>query len=252
MSDVAQGPGWWIASDGRWYPPELHPAALAARSPRGHVHGEGSSPTASTANSFRREHLHWVTLLLLGFVVICSTLLYGSTLPIGRAEFRLFGGPSATPLRLVIYWLCACAAVYVVTAALYSYRARRRGTDFSLGTWVLTGVGLAILMLVAVASTTNDLTVRDHTPLIPVALGLFALARVERSWPMAGFAAGFLALVMVANLYDMQNEAYRLGLGVQGTQFNGLVVGVALLAGAIGFGVAGILRTGERAGGSPA
>jgi hypothetical protein len=23
MSDTAQGPGWWLASDGRWYPPEL-------------------------------------------------------------------------------------------------------------------------------------------------------------------------------------------------------------------------------------
>lgn len=25
MSDVSQGPGWWIASDGKWYPPEQHP-----------------------------------------------------------------------------------------------------------------------------------------------------------------------------------------------------------------------------------
>lgn len=25
MSDVSQGPGWWLASDGRWYPPHLHP-----------------------------------------------------------------------------------------------------------------------------------------------------------------------------------------------------------------------------------
>ncbi len=25
MSDVSQGPGWWQASDGKWYPPELHP-----------------------------------------------------------------------------------------------------------------------------------------------------------------------------------------------------------------------------------
>jgi hypothetical protein len=25
MSDKSEGPGWWIASDGRWYPPELHP-----------------------------------------------------------------------------------------------------------------------------------------------------------------------------------------------------------------------------------
>ena len=23
MSDGPQGPGWWLASDGKWYPPEL-------------------------------------------------------------------------------------------------------------------------------------------------------------------------------------------------------------------------------------
>jgi hypothetical protein len=33
MSDTAQGPGWWIASDGKWYPPEQHPDALAAEPP---------------------------------------------------------------------------------------------------------------------------------------------------------------------------------------------------------------------------
>ena len=27
MSDVSQGPGWWIASDGKWYPPQTPPAA---------------------------------------------------------------------------------------------------------------------------------------------------------------------------------------------------------------------------------
>jgi|GEM_PF-4398589 len=26
MSDVSQGPGWWVASDGKWYPPDLHPS----------------------------------------------------------------------------------------------------------------------------------------------------------------------------------------------------------------------------------
>ena len=26
MSDVSQGPGWWQASDGKWYPPEQRPA----------------------------------------------------------------------------------------------------------------------------------------------------------------------------------------------------------------------------------
>lgn len=27
MSDTSQGPGWWQASDGRWYPPESAPGA---------------------------------------------------------------------------------------------------------------------------------------------------------------------------------------------------------------------------------
>jgi hypothetical protein len=26
MTDTWQGPGWWIASDGKWYPPHLHPS----------------------------------------------------------------------------------------------------------------------------------------------------------------------------------------------------------------------------------
>ena len=32
MSDVSQGPGWWLASDGKWYPPEQHPEVLAITS----------------------------------------------------------------------------------------------------------------------------------------------------------------------------------------------------------------------------
>jgi hypothetical protein len=27
VSDLSQGPGWWLASDGKWYPPETHPSA---------------------------------------------------------------------------------------------------------------------------------------------------------------------------------------------------------------------------------
>jgi hypothetical protein len=36
MSDSSQGEGWWMASDGKWYPPESHPA---------YVHQRPSSPT---------------------------------------------------------------------------------------------------------------------------------------------------------------------------------------------------------------
>lgn len=32
VSDVSQGEGWWLASDGKWYPPEQAPAAGAIAS----------------------------------------------------------------------------------------------------------------------------------------------------------------------------------------------------------------------------
>lgn len=29
MSDTSQGPGWWVASDGKWYPPDSAPQVQA-------------------------------------------------------------------------------------------------------------------------------------------------------------------------------------------------------------------------------
>ncbi len=31
MSDTSEGPGWWLASDGKWYPPELWTGPPAQR-----------------------------------------------------------------------------------------------------------------------------------------------------------------------------------------------------------------------------
>jgi uncharacterized RDD family membrane protein YckC len=33
LSDVSQGPGWWQASDAKWYPPQLHPSARQQTAP---------------------------------------------------------------------------------------------------------------------------------------------------------------------------------------------------------------------------
>jgi uncharacterized RDD family membrane protein YckC len=33
VTEVSQGPGWWLASDARWYPPHLHPSVVQAPSP---------------------------------------------------------------------------------------------------------------------------------------------------------------------------------------------------------------------------
>ena len=47
MSDTSQGPGWWLASDGKWYPPELWTGPPEAR-PGGAV---SQDPTASAFGS---------------------------------------------------------------------------------------------------------------------------------------------------------------------------------------------------------
>ncbi len=42
MSDSSQGPGWWQASDGRWYPPDQAPSSGAQPAPAG---GTGGTPS---------------------------------------------------------------------------------------------------------------------------------------------------------------------------------------------------------------
>ena len=55
MSDVTQGPGWWIASDGKWYPPELHPAARA----KAQVDGGAGEAGNDQAVDDRPDHGRW-------------------------------------------------------------------------------------------------------------------------------------------------------------------------------------------------
>jgi hypothetical protein len=51
MSDVSQGPGWWLASDGRWYAPELHPAFVPPPPPAGDPSGYTYPPPAAASST---------------------------------------------------------------------------------------------------------------------------------------------------------------------------------------------------------
>jgi len=55
MSDFSQGPGWWQASDGKWYPPEQAsgyqpppgvPGAPGPYAPSGYGYGYATTPVA--------------------------------------------------------------------------------------------------------------------------------------------------------------------------------------------------------------
>ncbi len=51
MSDVSGGSGWWLARDGKWYPPELDPGSASPASPSGTVVPSGSyAPSRPTVD----------------------------------------------------------------------------------------------------------------------------------------------------------------------------------------------------------
>ena len=198
----------------------------------------------------------WFPLTLFGMLVLGSTPLYATptascppsqeycmeTVPPSPFSGLLFlGGFTTNPTAVAIFWLIAGPLAYLATAAFYQTRAQRRGVALSTSTYLATGLGLLTVLLVTTwvgVFPFGNFIIRGLTPLITVAIGLFALARSERSWPLAGFAAVFFALVLVANLYDMENLTYRLGLGWHGLQVNVLVLGAVLVLAGAGFGLA--------------
>lgn len=49
MSDVAGGPGWWKATDGKWYPAEAHPNTVLQQQAQQEPQGKSSEPSISEA-----------------------------------------------------------------------------------------------------------------------------------------------------------------------------------------------------------
>lgn len=53
MSDVSQGPGWWQASDGKWYPPQQQPGpAPQQQAPQGFAGPPGAGPAGAGPQGF--------------------------------------------------------------------------------------------------------------------------------------------------------------------------------------------------------
>jgi hypothetical protein len=79
---------------------------------------------------------------------------------------------------------------------------------------------------------------RGLDPLLVIGIGVGILAWLERRWALAMFAAMFLALALLANLYDLQDQVYRLGWHLPagaGYLPNVVLPGLALLVGGVGF-----------------
>jgi len=94
MSDWAQGPGWWQASDGRWYPPETHRSVLLPPPPVGGPSGQGPSDPARGRTILISISGTLVAVLVVVVVVVVVTSAGGSSRTV--ATFRPVSASAST------------------------------------------------------------------------------------------------------------------------------------------------------------
>jgi hypothetical protein len=229
----------------------------------------------ATLRTRRARRGFWFPLVLFGLIVLGATPFYRSTLPSGStctasgsnsgSDYGYFcfgrlpshasllsGPPDLDRTGATVYWLTAILLGYAATLAFYRWRGARVGVAGRILPYVLTGMvllGLAVLTspviwwrlsLTQRVGLPPDLTIRGLLPLVVLALGLLVLAYSERSVPLGVFAACFLAVTLVSNLYDVENQTPRLGWTPSGTWStlpNLWLSGFVLLLGGLGFGL---------------
>jgi hypothetical protein len=119
VSATSQGPGWWLASDGRWYPPETHPLYQPAPpSAIDWATGVSNPPVPQPQQAEDRRHKALALVLLIGGAV-CGA--------IGLVLFAVFavGGlldttVYKTPVHVVVDCRSGTYYVYQANGSQYS------------------------------------------------------------------------------------------------------------------------------------
>jgi hypothetical protein len=155
MSDTSQGPGWWLASDGKWYPPELWtgPPLSGPAVPQGAPSaypGQAGAPPASAGGPYGRQ-----------------------IPPQGYLPYTPYGGPAIKRNNglAVASLVCACAGfLFIVPGVLgviFGFIARSqirqsRGTQGGDGlalAGIIVGfawIGLFLILVIVGAASNNS------------------------------------------------------------------------------------------------
>jgi hypothetical protein len=181
------------------------------------------------------RHAYWFPLVLFGLITCASIPFYIQHIPTKSGVYTGGGATGPAFLRLsylgsfaiftggyvAYYWLAAILVGVVATAAWYRWRGNRVGLRTPARGYLITGAVLLVLALglPALAPRTpglgilvqNDLLIRGTFPLVLIGICLCYLAWAERSVALTVIAAGYVALSLVASLYDIENILYRLG-----------------------------------------
>ena len=121
MSDVSNGPGWWQASDGKWYPPEQQPNYEAAAPPPSPT--PSPSPTRPSSGQFKFEMNRWTQAERIT-AIASLVLLISLFLPWFTYKFTLvsysWSGLSGHGYLWIVLILCLAILVDLVAKVSYT------------------------------------------------------------------------------------------------------------------------------------
>jgi hypothetical protein len=207
------------------------------------------------------RHNFWFPLVLFGFIALLSVpLYYGWPLHFmtthchhyanGSTSCSITGyihtgflteGFSANQLGnwLSYFWVVSLLVGYAAT--IWFYRRRASTVGLKIRTWPAVVVGLGLLVLVLMMQThwrsiepsflvSGEFWMRGTAPLVILSLGIVTLAVLERSIAYVTYSLGFVALALLASLYNVSNLVQWEGLGRFVTGSNQAIPNVVLPA----------------------
>ena len=216
--------------------------------------GPGSGPPATAEartgqlladlNRMRRQartarHAYWFPLLLFGLLTCGAAPLYvvaaapppaSAVLTSGPGPILLGGMPiGGLSFYIGWYWAVALVGGYLLTLLWYRRHARRAGVWTPARGYLITGVVLTVLALAVPPLTMwlhplgllwlplGDVWIRGTLAFLIIAIGLWVLARAERSRALAAIALVYTGAALLASLYNVENIVFRLGWNPRGT-----------------------------------
>lgn len=170
MSDTSQGPGWWLASDGKWYPPELWTGPPTT----------GPTFAQGTPSAFPGQA---------GAPVSAGAPSGAQIPPSGYGQYAPYGGP---PVRqnnglAIASLVCSCAGFlflipavlgvilgFVARSQIRQSRGMQAGDGLAVAgiivgfAWIL----LFVILVIVSAATTNNTSGVVGLGVIPALLGV--------------------------------------------------------------------------------
>ena len=114
MSDTSQGEGWWLASDGKWYPPTASPGPSAPVPP---PYVPAGPPTANEAI--------WALVLGIGSFLLCGIFMAIPAIILGNnAKKKIsssggqYTGDGLATAGIVLGWIQVGLTILAVVVAL--------------------------------------------------------------------------------------------------------------------------------------